>query len=490
MGGGTAVNLNFVDGQWVEAAAGATYERLSPFDQTLVATYQDSDAQDVERAVDAARRAFDEGPWPRMSAADRGAVLHKVAALMRERADALADIMAAEVGQPRSEQLRAVAGAADSLDFYARLVVQRRDEAIGGQRSDALGLVLKEPVGVVGSLTAWNGPLSIAHKACPGLAAGCTLVVKPAHQSSGAMVMLAGMFEEAGLPPGAFNLVTSARENGAVAGSAIAGSDKVDMVTFTGSSATGRAVMRAAAGNLKRVKLELGGKSPNIVFADAKSLAHTAAVVTKGIFRLAGQACQAGSRLLVQESVKDAFMEQLMLQIDTVRLGSAFEDATTCGPLVSEDQLRRVESYVEIGKSEARLVRGGSRPTAPALERGFFFEPTVFDDVSPDARIAREEIFGPVLSVITFKDVEEAIRIANSTFYGLAAGCWTSSLDTAMAVARRVRAGVLWVNCFRDDPPLRYMPTGFHKQSGLGREMGPEGLDAFLEVKSVMIKLD
>lgn len=483
------VNRNFIGGQWVEALAGRTYERRSPFDQSLVAVYQDSDEADVDRAVDAARAAFDSGVWPRMSAADRGAVLHRTAALMRERAGALAEVMAAEVGQPRSEQLKAVAGAADSLDFYGRLVVQRRDEAIGGQREDALGLILKEPVGVVGSLTAWNGPLSIAHKACPGLAAGCTLVMKPAHQSSGAAIQLAQMFEESGLPPGAFNVVTSAQQNGAIAGNAIAASDRVDMVTFTGSSATGKAVMRAAAGNLKRVKLELGGKSPNIIFADAKSLAHTAAVVSKGIFRLSGQACQAGSRVLVQESAKDEFLEHLMREVDKVRLGSPFADDTVCGPLVSADQLQRVQSYVDIGRSEARLLRGGSRATGPGLDDGFFFEPTVFDEVAPTARIAQEEIFGPVLSLITFRDVEEAIAIANSTLYGLAAGCWTTSLDTAMQVARRVRAGVLWVNCYRDDPPLKLMPTGFHKQSGLGREMGPEGLEAFLEVKSVMFKL-
>lgn len=484
-----AVHRNFIDGQWVGAIGGATYERLSPFDQSPVARYQDSDDADVDRAVDAARRAFDTGPWPRMSALERGAVLHRTAALMRERIDAVAEIMAREVGQPKSEQRNAVAGAADSLDFYARLVVQRRDEAIGGQRSDALGLILKEPVGVIGSLTAWNGPLSIAHKACPGMAAGCTLVVKPAHQSSGAVVMLAAMLEEAGLPPGVFNLVTSAQQNGAVAGNAIAAHERIDMVTFTGSSATGKAVMRAAAGNLKRVKLELGGKSPNIVFADAPSLEEAAAVIAKGIFRLAGQACQAGSRLLIQDTAKDVFMEHLLRQMDAIRLGDPLDHATTCGPLVSEDQMQRVESYIEIGKAEARLVRGGGRPSGDTLAAGFFLEPTVFDEVRPDARIAREEIFGPVLSVITFKDVDEAIAIANDTAYGLAAGCWTSNLNTAMNVARRVRAGLLWVNCYRDNPPLKYMPTGFHKQSGLGREMGPEGLDAFLEVKSVMMKL-
>ena len=482
-------NQNFIDGKWVNAVSGRTYQRHNPFDQTLVAVYQDSDEADVALAVDAARRAFDHGPWPRMPAAQRGAVLRRAATLMRERAETLATVMTKEVGQPKIEQLKAVASAADNLDYYAGLVVQRRDEAIGGQRQDALGLVLKEPVGVVGSLTAWNGPLSLAHKACPGLAAGCTLVVKPAHQSSGAVVHFAHMLQEAGIPDGAFNLLTSARDNGAIAGHAIAASEKVDMVTFTGSSTTGKAVMRAAAGNLKRVKLELGGKSPNIIFADAQSLEHTAAVVAKGIFRLSGQACQAGSRVLIQESAKDEFMERLLKHVAAAKMGDPFAEDTVCGPLVSEAQLVRVESYVEAGRSAARLIAGGRRPDDKNLQRGFFLEPTVFDQVAVDARIAKEEIFGPVLSVLTFRDLDHAIDIANSTMYGLAAGCWTSNLNTAMSVARRVRAGIMWINCYRDDAPLKYMPTGFHKASGLGREMGPEGLEAFLETRSVMIKL-
>jgi acyl-CoA reductase-like NAD-dependent aldehyde dehydrogenase len=479
---------NFIGGKWIDAVDGRTYERRNPFDQSLVATYQDSDERDAVLAIEAAREAFDKGPWPRKSAVERGAVLRRAAALVRERAQALADTMTREVGQPRSEMLKGVAGAADTLDYYGGLVVERRDEAVGGQRSDAIGMILREPIGVVGSLTAWNAPLSLTHKACPGLAAGCTVVIKPAHQSSGAVVQFARILEEAGLPAGAFNLVTSARENGAVVGQTIASSDKVDMVTFTGSSATGKAVMRAAAGNLKKVKLELGGKSPNIVFADAVSLEQTAAAVAKGIFRLAGQSCQAGSRLLVQESVKDEFVERLLKHVSAINMGDPFAEDTVCGPLVSEDQRRRVESYVEAGKSAARLLRGGKRPDREDLRRGFFLEPTVFDQVAPDARIAQEEIFGPVLSILTFKDVEDAISMANGTMFGLVAGCWTSNLNTAMSVARSVRSGIVWVNCFRDDSPLKYMPTGFQKQSGLGAEMGPEGLDAFLETKSVMIK--
>jgi acyl-CoA reductase-like NAD-dependent aldehyde dehydrogenase len=485
---GTApVHRNFVGGEWTEATSGRTYQRMNPYDQSLVATYQDSNAADAAAAVDAAREAFDKGPWPQMPAAERAAVLRGAAALMRQRAGSLAETMTREIGQPA--QRGAVIAEADQLDYYAGLIVSRREDAVYTQRGDAIGIVAKEPVGVVGALTAWNAPLSIGHKACPAMAAGCTLVVKPGHQSSGAVVRFAEILDEAGLPPGVFNLVTSAIDNGAVVGQAIAGSERVDMITFTGSSVTGRAVMGAAARNLTKVHLELGGKSPNVVFADAASLETAAASVAKGIVRLTGQSCQAGSRLLVEESVKDEFVDLVLGHVRKARLGDPFDADTTCGPLVSAEQLSRVEAYVEAGKAAARLLVGGARPDDERLRRGFFFEPTVFDDVPPESRIAQEEIFGPVLSVLTFKDLDHAIDLANSTSFGLAAGCWTRDINTALRFARAVRSGIVWVNSYRDDSVLKHMPMGGFKQSGIGREWGPEGLDAFLEQKSIMIKL-
>ncbi|MGW4335410.1 aldehyde dehydrogenase family protein [Rhodococcus koreensis] len=482
-----AAHLNFIAGEWTKAVNGATYERRTPYDQTFVAEYQDSDEADVVLAIRAAREAFDSGPWPRMPAVERAAVLRRAAALMRERADELADTMTREIGQPG--QRGAVLAEADQLEYYAGLLISRRDEMVYAQHDDALGLVATEPVGVVGALTAWNAPLSIGHKACPAMAAGCTLVVKPGHQASGAVVQFAQILHDAGLPPGVFNLVTSARDNGALVGQAIASGDGVDMVTFTGSSMTGRAVMRTASDSLKRVHLELGGKSPNVVFADAPSLDVAAAAIAKGIVRLTGQSCQAGSRLLVQESVKDALVERVLEHIDAARLGDPFDPATTCGPLVNEAQLARVESYVEIGKKEARLLMGGTRPQAEELRNGFFFQPTVFDDVSEDARIAREEVFGPVLSILTFRDLDDAIRLANSTSFGLAAGCWSRDIDTALRFAKGIRTGIVWINGYRDDSVLKHMPMGGYRDSGMGREWGPEGLDAFMETKSVMIKL-
>ncbi|MEU6646143.1 aldehyde dehydrogenase family protein [Saccharomonospora sp. NPDC046836] len=477
---------NFIDGRWAEAADGRTFERRDPFDQTLAGTYADSSEVDVERATVAARAAFDSGPWPRMSASERAAVLGRAAKLLRERATSIASMMTREVGQPG--QLGAVAEAADHLEYFAGLAVSRRDEAVTGQHADAIGLVAKEPVGVVGALTSWNVPLSPAYKSCPGVAVGCSVVVKPGHQASGGTLELARALHDAGLPDGVFNVVTGAADNGAVAGRALAGSPRVDMVTFTGSSATGRAVMRAASDNLSKVSLELGGKSPHVVFADVPSIDRAAAAAAKGFVRLAGQSCQAGSRLLLHEDIKAEFLERLLEHVAQTRIGDPFDSKTTCGPLVSAEQLERVSAHAESGKRTSRLLVGGERPDEDDLASGFFFQPTVFDEVPADAQIAQEEIFGPVLAVLSFRDVDEAIALSNRTAYGLAAGCWSADLSTAMRFARGVRAGIVWINGFRDDSVLKQMPMGGYKQSGIGRERGPEGMEAFLETKSVMIK--
>jgi acyl-CoA reductase-like NAD-dependent aldehyde dehydrogenase len=481
------VQQMFIDGKWVDSLSGKTYERRNPYDGEVVGIYQDAAEADAQRAVDAARRAFDDGSWRFAPAAQRAAVLRRAATLMAEHADSLAKTLTEELGQPG--QRGTVLWAAETLDYYAHLILSRRDEAVTEQRFDALGIVAREPVGVVGALPAWNSPLSIAHKACPALAAGCTLVIKPAHYTPGAIMQFTRLLEEAGVPPGAFNVVTSQIANGAVVGQEIARSHDVDMVTLTGSTATARAVMTAAAGNLKKLNLELGGKSPNVIFADVSSMDAAVDAAAKGIIRLAGQSCQAGSRLLIQEPVRDEFVSRLMDRFRSARLGNPFDPGTTVGPLISETQLSRVESYVADGMESARLLIGGARPTGIEFSRGHFFEPTIFDEVDPDSRIAQEEIFGPVLSVLTFKDLDDAIHLANRTIYGLASACWTRDINVAMKFAKAVRAGIVWVNGYRDDSVLKAMPTGGYKQSGIGREMGPEGLDVFLEPKSIMIKL-
>jgi aldehyde dehydrogenase (NAD+)/betaine-aldehyde dehydrogenase len=358
------------------------------------------------------------------------------------------------------------------------------------QVADAIGLVVREPVGVVGIITPWNFPLLlVAWKLAPALAAGCTAVCKPSHFTPGSTLELGRLLLEAGAPAGVFNVVTSAKDNGAVVGQALARSPRVDKIAFTGSTATGREVAQAAASTLKRVSLELGGKSPNVVFADVHSLDAAVTGAFFGVYMNSGQVCQAGSRLLVQESIKDQFVEKLVAMTrKAVRLGDPSDPATTMGPLINRTQLDKVLSYIDAGRGAAELLLGGGRPSVPALQTGLFVEPTIFDRVDNQSRIAQEEIFGPVLSVMSFKDAEDALRIANQTMYGLAAAVWTRDLDVAFRLAKGIKAGTVWVNAFHG-AGLWQLPYGGYKQSGLGRELGHDGLAQFLETKSIHIKL-
>lgn len=475
-----------VDGRWRDARDGATYQRHSPFDQRPLNTYPDADPADLDRAVRAARRAFDDGPWRWWPVERRAAVLRRAATLLRDEEMALARLLASEVGQPR--QAGAVRECAAGLEFYARAAADRRDGAVSEQRPDALGLILREPVGVVGVLSAWNAPLSVVHKAGPALAVGCTVVIKPAHLTAGAVLELARLLREAGLPDGVLNVVTSARDNGAVVGQALASHPMVDMVTFTGSTATGRAVMAAAAGTVKKVVLELGGKSPNIVFPDTPDLDAAVTAAFGGVSSLAGQACKAGSRLLLHEDIHDEFVARLRPLFDTPRLGDPLDPSTTMGPLVSQEQVERVDTLVRTGLAGARVLRGGTRPRGAPLHRGWFYEPTLLDEVPPDAPVAQTEVFGPVLSVLRFHDEREALRIANGTVYGLAAAVWTGDLDRALLFGKRLRAGTVWVNTYRESG-LRYLPSGGWAASGLGLERSREGIEEFLLTKSVHVRI-
>jgi aldehyde dehydrogenase (NAD+)/betaine-aldehyde dehydrogenase len=478
---------HFIDGQWVDALSGDTFQRTSPYDGRVVATYPNGGAEDAQKAIEAARRVFDEGKWSTSPAKDRSRVLRRTSELLLANMEELSQSIANEVGKPIGMASAEVAFTADVFDYFAGKALDIKGESITQEVPDAVGLVIREPVGVVGIITPWNFPLLlISWKVAPAIAAGCTMVAKPSHYTPGSTLILARILAEAGLPDGAFNVVTSETDNGAVVGQHIAASELVDKVAFTGSTASGKAVMRAAANNVKKISLELGGKSPNIVFPDAQVDAAVAGAFF-GIYLNSGQVCQAGSRLLVSNQVKDEFVEKLVNMGAMLKMGDPLDPTTTMGPVINETQLAKIESYLDAGKQEAKLVIGGKRANGD-LSKGLFVEPTVFDQVSNQAKIAREEIFGPVLSVLSFDDVDEVIRIANDTMYGLAAAVWTKNIDVAFKVAKGLRAGTVWVNAYHSTG-MPQMPYGGYKQSGIGRELGDAGLNEYLETKSVQIKL-
>jgi acyl-CoA reductase-like NAD-dependent aldehyde dehydrogenase len=473
-----------------DAKSGRTFERTSPVTGEIVGHYAEADASDVDDAVAIARRTFDEGKWSNAPAKRRSAVLHEAAELLRARVDDLARLIATEMGKPVAHAKGEIVSGAEVFDYYAGLALDLHGQAYTQQVPDSIGLVLREPVGVVAMITPWNFPLALlTWKLGPALAAGCTVISKPSHLTSGVAIALAKILLEAGLPPGVLQVVTGADDNGAVVGGALVDHPMVDKIAFTGSTATGKKIAAAAARTLKRVSLELGGKSPNIVFADA-TLDAAAAGAYNAIYFNAGQVCNAGSRLLVEESIKDAFLDKLVAVTNKrIKLGDPLDGATTMGPIVSAPQLERVMGYVEAGRGSAKLLLGGARATEGALGRGLYVQPTIFDGVTADQRIAREEIFGPVLSVIGFKDRDDALRLAHQTMYGLAAAVWTRDVSTALRFAKSLRAGTIWVNAFHGTGFDSQMPFGGFKESGVGRELGHEGLNAYLEVKSVQVKL-
>jgi acyl-CoA reductase-like NAD-dependent aldehyde dehydrogenase len=475
-----------IDGQWTAAKSGKTFERLNPANGSLVGTFPLADTEDVDRAVEAARRVFDSGAWSNAPAKQRHDILRKTAEGIRGQIVPLSQLLAQEVGKPLAMAMAEWAMAADVYEYFAGVALDMHGESTTQFVPDAIGLTVHEPVGVVGVITPWNFPVLLCSwKLAPALAAGCTLVVKPAQLTPATTLELGRIISEAGAPDGAINVITGP---GSKIGQHMAEHPRIDKIAFTGSTEVGKSVMRAAASNIKKVSLELGGKSPNIIFPDANI---DAAVVGAffGIYLNTGQVCQAGSRLPVHESIKDEFVEKLANFTKTVKLGDPLDPSTTMGPVVDQNQLNTVEHYIEEGKNEgAKLVVGGSRPKGDGLDKGLFVEPTIFDNVRNDMVIAQEEIFGPVLSVMTFKDADEALRIANDTMYGLAAAVWTKDIDTALKMAKGIRAGTVWVNAYHH-VGLPFMPYGGYKQSGIGRELGRAGLSEYLETKSIQIKL-
>ena len=476
----------FINGQWVAGTTGETYARSNPADGTPVETIPWGGIEDTRKAIDAARAAFDGGAWSKAPAQQRANVLRQTAAKIRDELVPLAQLLSKEVGKPQNMAIAEIAMAADVYDYYAGLALDMKGDAITNFVPDAVGLTVKEPVGVVGIITPWNFPvLLISWKLGPALASGCTVVAKPSEFTAGTTFELARIITEAGAPAGVVNVVTGP---GNVVGAELAASDRVDKVAFTGSTAVGKTIMQAASGNLKKISLELGGKSPNVVFTDANIDAAVAGSFF-GIYLNTGQVCQAGSRLLLQESIKDQFMAKLQAFTKTVKVGSPDDPTTTMGPVINEQQLEKVVRYVQVGQEEgAKMLCGGGRLTGDAYDKGLFVQPTIFDNVKNDMTIAREEIFGPVLSVLTFKDADEALRLANDTIYGLASAVWTKNIDTAFKMAKGIQAGTVWVNSYHS-AGLPFMPYGGYKQSGVGRELGHEGLDEYMETKAIQIKL-
>lgn len=474
----------WVGGEWVVATSGQVREICDPGNGDVLGAVPEFSREDVDHAIDAARYAFDQGPWRKTSALERSTFLFAVATGIRIKASELAELETRNCGKPLAEAEFDVADAANCFEFYAGLATKIHGETMSVP-ANSLSFVLREPIGVCGQIIPWNFPLLMAAwKLAPALAAGNTCVLKPSELTPLTALALAEIIQETGIPPGVVNIVTGP---GPGAGEELALSAKVDKVAFTGGTATGKRIMQQAATSIKKISLELGGKNPNIVFADADFEAAVDGALF-GAFANQGQVCSAGSRLLVERSIHTSFVEALLEKIPRIKIGHGMELGVKMGPLVSAAHRDKVEAYIQIGREEgATLLCGGQRPSGMD-SRGFFLEPTIFDHVTPSMRIAREEIFGPVLAVIPFDTEEEALQIANDTEYGLAAGVWTKDLNRALRMVREIKAGITWVNTYH--PTFNEMPWGGYKQSGIGRELGLYGIEAYLETKQVNINLD
>lgn len=473
----------FIGGEWVEAESGDWFETQNPYTGKTWALVARGGEADADKAAQAAHRAFTEGDWPGFTPTQRGALLRRIGDLIAENAEHLADCEVRDNGKLRVEMLGQMRYLPQWYYYYGGLADKIEGAVIPLDKPGVFNYTVQEPLGACLAITAWNSPLLLATwKIAPALAAGNTVIIKPSEFASTSALALMKLFDEAGVPPGVVNVATGF---GAEIGEPLVNHPLVRKVAFTGSVASGKRVNQAAAGGLKKVGLELGGKSPNIVFADA-NLDNAVKGAVAGIFAASGQTCIAGSRLLVQESIHNAFVSRLVDFAKTARLGDPMDMETQVGPVTTPPQYEKVLGYIDVAKGEgAQVALGGGAAKRPECGDGWFVEPTIFTDVNNTMRIAQEEVFGPVLSVIPFKDDEEAIRIGNDVAFGLAAGVWTQNLNRAHIMARRLQAGTVWVNTYR---AVSFMsPFGGYKDSGLGRENGQQAIKDYLQTKSVWI---
>ncbi len=476
----------FVDGKWVSSHTGETWSVINPANQDVIATVPLADEEDARMAIMAARRAFDKGPWRKMSQVERGKLLLALARAIRDQAEELAQLETLNSGKPIRESRMDMSDAADCFEFYGGLADKINGDIVPVPDPNIFAMVLREPVGVVGQIIPWNYPLLMAAwKLAPALATGNCCVLKPAEITPLTALELARLIKEVGFPDGVVNIINGL---GPVAGMELAKNEYVDKIAFTGSTDVGKQLMIAAAGNVKKISLELGGKSPMIVFEDA-DFPLAVEWVQFGIFVNQGEVCSATSRLYVQDKIHDRFVEELTKKAKRVKIGNPLEEATEMGPIASEKQLNKVMHYIELGKKEgAEIAYGGKRLKNGELKKGFYVSPTIFTNVKNDMKVVQDEIFGPVLTVMKFGEEDEAIELANQTRYGLAAGVFTRDINRAFRITKELRAGILWVNS--SQPCFNQLPWGGYKQSGIGRELGRYAVEEYTQLKQVTINLN
>jgi betaine-aldehyde dehydrogenase len=472
----------YINGEWVDSKSTKTFPVYDPASEEVIAQVPDANADDVNRAVAAAKAAFEDGPWATTTAQERGRILFRLADKIRQNLAMLAELEARNCGKPIVEAEYDMNDAATCFEYYGGLATKVVG-FVNPVPDNAVSLTMKEPIGVAGQIIPWNYPLLMgAWKLAPAIAAGCTCILKPAEQTPLTALEFAKWFEEVGLPKGVVNVITGFGET---CGSPLVKHPDVNKIAFTGSASVGKIIVKEAADTIKRVTLELGGKSPNIFFADADFEAAIDGALF-GVFINQGEVCSAGSRILVEKPIYKKFVEAMAEKAKKIKLGAPLDRDTKMGPLVSKEQYDRVLSYLEVGKKEAKVASGGGK--ASDFSKGYYVQPTIFYDVQNSARIAREEIFGPVASVIPFENEKDAVKIANDSPYGLAAAVWTRDIFKAFRAVKQIRAGIVWVNHMQ--PTYVEAPWGGYKQSGFGRELGPWGIEEYLETKQVHINLN